>query len=346
MSIDRIPFGAPEAELFRLTNRNGTTLAVTNFGATLVELWCRDRAGELADIALGFDEVADYASPYLHYLGVTAGRCGNRIRNGCFELDGQRHELSRNYHGHHLNGGELGFGRRTWQLVRMEDEDSASTVTFAYRSPAGEEGYPGTLDAQVTYRLSAEDVIDVIMEATTDAPTVVNMFNHSYFNLKGHDRGDITNHRVEIAADFWLPVDDQVFIVTGEVHRVDGTPFDFRREKSIAAAIEESGAVLDYGYALSNGVTPELRHVATVSEQSSGRRLRYLTNNASVHMYDGGHMPAGFKGKRGAVYGPHSGLSLETQSYPNAINIPHFPSPVIRPQERYRHRLRLELLTF
>lgn len=222
-------------------------------------------------------------------------------------------------------------------MKNTQRRDDAASITLAYRSVDGEEGYPGTVDATVSYALHADNRLEVLMEATSDAPTVVNMFNHSYFNLRGHGEGTIRDHVVRIDADQYLPVDPEAYIVTGEILSVDDTPFDLRTPRRLGDAIDAAGGGLDYGYVLSDHMTDQPRTVARIEEPESGRVLEYATNNVSIHMYDGGHMPGDLVGKGGRAYGPHHGISLETQAFPNAINTPHFPSPILRPGERYAH---------
>lgn len=337
------PFGTTDdgrpVDRVRLTNPNGVEVEVLTLGGIVRSIRVPDRDGELANVALGFADLDDYAtrSPY---FGCITGRCANRIAGGRFHLDGVEHRLATNDPPNHLHGGTLGFDKRLWAAVPIRSTEGRG-VRLSYRSPDGEEGYPGTLDVEVAYRLTADDAIRIDYRATTDAPTVVNLTNHSYFNLAGEGNGDVLGHELRIDADRYTPV-DATQIPTGAIEPVAGTPMDFRTPRAIgdrmAGAFDQlaiGGGGYDHNWVLDGGGRPEPRSVALVIEPTSGRTLEVLTTEPGLQLYVGNLLDASLVCPSGRPYGPGAGLALETQHFPDSPNHPDFPSVVLRPGERF-----------
>ena len=327
---------------FVFANRTGSRMSVIALGATVTELWMPDRDGALRDVVLGFDSVPEYeANP--PYFGCTVGRVANRIANARFELDGQTYELAPNLPPHHLHGGVRGFHQALWEAEPAE-RDSGPAVRFSHVSPDGEEGYPGELTVQVLYQLTDDNSLRIEYEAICNRPTPVNLTNHSYFNLRGHDRGSILDHTVRIDAETYTHPDG-VGVPTGEIRSLDGSPLDFRVALPVGARIEQVLGGYDHNYVLASGddVTIEPRVVSEVVDPSSGRRMILRTTEPGVQFYTGNFLDC--SGKGGASYERHCALCLETQHFPDAINKPHFPSVVLRPGEVYRQVTEYEFST-
>lgn len=325
----------------------GLEATVVAHGARLVRMMVPDRGGTAADVVLGFDRLAGYLASDA-YFGATCGRYGNRIGGAAFTLDGVRYGLAVNEPPNQLHGGPDGFDRRIWQ-ASVEPADTA--VTFTLVSPDGDQGYPGTLTASTRYRLTADGVLDIVMTAVTDRPTVVNLVHHSYWNLGGHGSGDVRGHRLAVRGGFTTPVGPDL-IPTGEVRPVDGTPFDLRgvdlRGADLGAALEAVGGFgFDHNWCL-EGPAGELRPVAVLEHPGSGRRLELATDQPGLQVYGGGYIGARsggqVAGKGGQTYGPFAGLALETQRFPGSPNIGHFPSARLDPGETRRHHMRLHFL--
>ncbi len=325
------------ALLYTLANANGVRVRLTNIGGSIVGLETPDRNGAPADIVLGYDNAEQYVANKPHF-GCVVGRFANRIAKGRFTLDGVTYQLATNNRENHLHGGPQGFARKLWNVEPVEEVD-AVCVRLRYVSPDGEESYPGTLTCIVTYRLTDANELRIDYEATTDAPTIVNLTNHSYFNLAGHGAGDILNHELTINADRFTPVDPSL-IPTGEVRSVEGTPLDFRAPRTIGARIDGDyeqlrlGRGYDHNYVL-NGSADGLCFAARVSEPSSGRVLEAYTTQPGVQLYTGNMLDGTEIGKGGKAYLRRFGFCLETQHFPDSPNRPEFPSVVLRPGERY-----------
>jgi aldose 1-epimerase len=341
-TVRRAPFGAmPDGhavELFTLTNANGVEVRAMTYGAIIVSIKTPDRAGQVGDITLGFDSLSGYLaeSPY---FGAVVGRYGNRIAKGRFPLNGAIYHLATNNGPNHLHGGVKGFDKVVWTGEPFRS-DSGVGVTFSYTSPDGEEGYPGTLRARVSYTLTDGDELVVSYEAATDKATPVNLTQHTYFNLTGDASRDILDHELEIDADSMTPV-DSTLIPTGVVAPVEGTPFDFRTPTAIGARIAQDdqqlkfGGGYDHNFVLrrtGSGLTP----AAHVLEPTSGRTLEILTTEPGIQFYSGNFLDGTITGKGGRVYGHRFGLCLETQHYPDSPNHPNFPSTILRPGVEYR----------
>jgi aldose 1-epimerase len=320
---------------------------LTDLGARLVELHVPDKDGNLADVVLQRPTLEDMAADD-NYMGSTAGRFANRIREGKLVIDGTPVQLTVNEGRNHLHGGLRGFDRHVWSTQLAAD---GSAVTFWRVSPDGEEGYPGTLTTSVTYAL-VDSTLTVEIRATTDAPTVANIVHHSYFNLGGHESGSVLDHVLEMRSSFYVPVDDEL-LPTGEVLAVDGTPFDFRTPTPIgknigavqhsgAGRVTDSGVGFDHNWVL-DGVG--VREVLSVTDPRSGRRLTLSTNQPGVQLYVGGYLE-GVTGKAPAgAYQAFAGLTLETQTFPDAVNHAHFPQAELHPDQTYVNTMRFAFST-
>jgi aldose 1-epimerase len=322
-----------EVELFTLTNDRGVEIKVINYGGIITALHVPDRSGEMADVVLGHDNLDDY----LHrsrYFGALIGRYGNRIRRGEFTLNGVEYHLPINNGQNHLHGGMKGFDKVVW-----EADASAARLQLTYRSWDGEEGYPGNLEAVVSYQLTDANELRIEYRAHTDRDTIVNLTNHSYFNLAG--AGTVLDHQLMINADAFTPVDDTL-IPTGELRPVHDTPMDFTSATAIGAHIHDqdeqlriAGGGYDHNFVLREG-HGELRTVATLRDPNSGRALEVVTTEPGLQFYAGTWLDGSIVGKRGQAYKKYSGCCLETQHFPDSPNHPSFPSTVLKPVEEYK----------
>jgi aldose 1-epimerase len=315
---------------------------ISNYGGIVVSLHVPDREGKSADVVLGFDSLQDYQtkSPY---FGCLVGRYGNRIAHGKFSLDGREYILATNNSPGgipcHLHGGNRGFDKVAW-AAEPSMRDGLPVLRLKYRSVDGEEGYPGNLDVEVVYSVTADNGLRIDYSATTDKPTPVNLTNHSYFNLRGEGQGTVLDHELTIHAAHYTPVNAGM-IPTGEIAPVAGTPFDFNQPHAIGERIEadnqqlKHGIGYDHNYVIA-GAPGELRLAATVREPVSGRIMEVLTTEPGVQFSSGNHLNGKLIGKSGQAYARRSGLALETQHYPDSVNQPHFPSTILRPGETYR----------
>ncbi len=325
-------------QLFTLKNKNGIEVSITNYGGIITSLKTFDGKGLLADVALGFDTLERYLQPH-PYFGAIIGRYGNRIGKARFTLDGVTYTLAKNNGENSLHGGNQGFDKKLWK-ARAEQGPSAQTLVLEYTSPDGEEGYPGTLRTEVRYTLSDDDSLRIGYRATTDKKTVVNLTNHTYFNLAGQGNGDILNHEIEIRASRFTPVDAGL-IPTGELRSVEGTPFDFRKPHRIGERIEardeqiKLGGGYDHNFVLDRQ-GDGLSMAARVVEPSTGRALEVWTTEPAMQFYTGNFLDGTITGKGGKVYPRRSGFCLETQHYPDSPNQPAFPSTVLEPGQEYR----------
>lgn len=337
------PFGAtPDGdtvERITLRSPDGIELDVITYGATVTRLMALDRDGVPADVVLGHEWLESYLAG-TPYFGAIVGRYGNRIADGRFTLDGTEYELAINNGPNHLHGGLVGFDKVIWEAEPYETE-SGSGVVLTYVSEAGEEGYPGELSVRVTYALTGSD-LRIDYEATTDAPTIVNLTHHGYWNLAGHGAGDILGHELTLAASRFTPV-DETLIPTGELRAVEGTPFDFREPTAIGARIDAADEQLEFGGGYDHNFVidgwandGELRPAAVLRDPASGRVMEVLTTEPGVQFYSGNFLDGSDIGKGGALYGHRTGLCLETQHFPDSPNQQGFPSTVLRPGETYR----------
>lgn len=347
------PFGTlPDGRavsLYVLEVPGGWRAEIADYGAILVRMLLPSATGQPVDVVLGCDDLAGYLGTH-PYFGATCGRVANRIARGTFDLDGKTYTLARNNGPNHLHGGLAGFDKKLWKATpRLSDRGPA--VDFEVVSPAGDEGYPGTLSARVTYTLTPDGELWVEMSATTDAPTIVNMAHHSYWNLAGQASGSIHDHELSITADSYLPV-DATSIPTGVFAPVAGTPFDLRPEQSAAttlgAAITGLPATsdgknpggIDHNYVI-RGWRPDgsLRSVAVLRDPASGRTLELLSDQPGIQVYTCNYLDGSVKGKGGIPYAKQSAICLETQKYPDSIHHPDWPSTRLDPGQTYRHTM-------
>jgi aldose 1-epimerase len=336
----RAPDGAP-IERFELSGARDLRVVLASWGATLVRVLAPDRHGTVGDVVLGFDALAGYtgANPY---LGGTIGRHANRIAGARFSLHGRVVELGANEPPHHLHGGFRGFDRRPWR-ARAFAGPAAAGVVFQRSSPAGEEGYPGRLEVEARYTLTHAGELHVEFEARTDAPTVVSMTQHAYWNLRDGGAGDMLDHELEIAADFYTPVDREG-IPTGGRAPVAGTALDFRTPRRLRDALHERPAGLDHNLALRGG-GGALAFAARLRDPASGRALELATTAPGLQLYAGGGLDGRCVGRGGVAYRRHAGLCLEPQRFPDAPNQPAFASSSLEPGERYLERCVYRFLT-
>jgi aldose 1-epimerase len=333
-SVEKSSFGklsdGTEIEQYTLTNAKGAVAKVITYGATLSELWIPDKAGKNADVVLGFDNLASYAGEH-PFFGATVGRYGNRIAKGKFSIDGKEYSLFLNNGPNSLHGGKVGFNRKVWKAEPVT-VTHGSAVKFTYVSMDGEEGYPGTLTVHVTYELADDNSLKISYHASTDKPTVVNLTNHSYFNLSGAGSGDILKEVLQLDADHYTPVDDTL-IPTGELKSVAGTPFDFRKPAAIGARNSQIPGIAGYDHNfVLNGASGKVRKIGEVSDPVSGRQMEIFTSEPGVQLYVSLGLDGSIKGIGGA-YQKFGALCLETQHFPDSPNHPKFPSTLLRPGE-------------
>jgi aldose 1-epimerase len=327
-----------QVDLYTLTNNKGMEAAITNYGGIVVSLKTPGHGGQLADVVLGFDSLGGYLKDH-PYFGAIIGRYGNRIAKGRFKLNGVEYKLATNNGENHLHGGIKGFDKVVW-AARDVSTPEAAALELTYLSKDGEEGYPGNLSVTVVYTLTDNNELRIDYTATTDKDTVVNLTNHSYFNLAGEGSGDILGHELMINADAFTPVDAGL-IPTGELRKVEGTPFDFRKPAAIGARINAGDQQLLYGKGYDhnfvlNRTGEGLQLAARVVEPKSGRIMEVLTTEPGIQFYSGNFLDGSVKGKGGKVYGHRYGFCLETQHFPDSPNKPNFPSTVLKPGGKYQ----------
>jgi len=321
-------------EIFTLTNAHGLRARIMTYGAILVSLEVPDRNGVRADVNLGFDTLAGYLGPH-PYFGAIIGRYANRIAKARFTLDGVEYGLRPNNNANTLHGGIKGFDKVVWSAEPVKTEHGHG-VKLAYLSKDMEEGFPGNLAATVTYTLTDADELEIRYEATTDKPTVVNLTNHAYWNLKGQGRGDILGHRLQIEADAITAVDSPANLIpTGEIVPVARTPFDFASPHAIGERIAQVPGGYDHNFVLRSG-GGALALAARVEEPETGRVLEIWTDQPGIQLYTGNFLDGTVIGKGGAAYPKHAAFCLETQHFPDSPNRPGFPSTVLRPGQTYR----------
>ncbi|HUP03917.1 MAG TPA: aldose epimerase family protein [Bryobacteraceae bacterium] len=331
----KMPDGA-QIYIYTLSNGKGLTARITNYGGAIVSIETPDAAGKTADVVLGFDTLADYIKNPTQYFGATIGRYGNRIANAKFTLDGKTYTLPKNNAPNSLHGGDYGFFRRVFTPRELPD----GGLELSYLSKDGEEGYPGNLHVTVTFHVTDGNALRIEYGATTDKDTVVNLTNHSYFNLKGAGSGDVLGHLVTLHASRYTPV-DSTLIPTGELAPVAGTPFDFLKSTAIGARIEQPNEQLkiaggyDHNWVLDrtgNG----LSLAARVVEPTSGRTMEVYTTEPGLQFYTGNFLDGTVKGKGGKVYQRRGAFCMETQHYPDSPNHPAFPTTELKPGQKYQ----------
>ncbi len=340
VAVTSTRIGELPISVFTLSNASGMQVRVMEYGATILSIRVADKSGKLDDVTLGFDSLADYlTSP--RYFGAVVGRYGNRIAHGRFAIEGTTYELARNNGPNHLHGGKRGFDKVAWQGAPFQRGNTVGVV-LRYISPAGEEGYPGRLQASVTYTLTPQNELVVDYAATTDAATVVNLTQHTFFNLAGAGTRDVLEHELTLYASRFTPV-DSTSIPTGELAPVEGTPFDFREPTPIGARISAQDPQLRQGNGYNHNFVLDrsgagLLHAAHVREPISGRTLDVFTTEPGIQFFTGNSLDGTAIGKGRRVYHRHYGFCLETQHFPDSPNQPHFPTTVVRPGTPYQTR--------
>jgi aldose 1-epimerase len=336
MTIERAKFGqtadGTQVHRFTISNSKGMRLVLSDYGAHVIAVEVPDREGKLANVTLGFDGLDGYQQRH-PFFGSTVGRFCNRIARGQFSLGGKSYQLATNNGPNHLHGGESGFDRKAWEAQTFESGDEAG-VRFTRTSPDGEEGYPGNLKVVAVYSLNDNNEVKMHFEATTDAPTIVNLTNHCYWNLGGAGSGQVLNHQLMIAADHYLSVDDTL-IPTGDRTPVEGTPMDFTEPMAIGSRIAQVGSDptgYDHCYGL-RGHAGQLRLAARVTEPKSGRVMEIHTTQPGIQFYTGNFLD-GSAGNGG--FGKHDAFCLETQHFPDSPNHPEFPTTELKPGETFQ----------
>lgn len=325
--------GKPVA-LYTLKNAAGMEVCITNFGGRIVSLMVPDRNGEMRDVVLGFDNIADYQNVPSDF-GASIGRYANRIDHGRLIIDGDTVQLPQNNFGHCLHGGPNGWQYKVYEARQLDGK----TLELYMDSPDGDENFPGRVEAKVTYNLTDDNAIVIAYEATSDAPTVVNMTNHSYFNLSGDPTRTILDHLLTVDADSYTPV-DSTYMTTGEIAPVEGTPMDFRTETAVGARLHENNEQLknangyDHNWVLATAGDAERTATRLVSPET-GICLTVRTTEPGIQIYSGNFLDGTVKGKGGIVYNPRTAICLETQHYPDSPNKPQWPSTLLRPGEKY-----------
>jgi len=316
---------------FNLSNEYGMTMKLINYGGIVTHMFIPGKDGTSEDVVLGYDRLQQYLDN-TPYFGAIVGRYGNRIANGKFELDGKSYQLPNNGQ-NHLHGGVKGFDKVVWDAEEFIFPDKTSVV-LTYASDDDDEGFPGKLDVKVTYSLTNDNELKIHYEATTDKPTVVNMTHHGYFNLKGQGNGDILDHHLQLMANRYLPVNENL-IPTGELHEVQNSAMDFKTPHAIGSRIAEVEGGYDHTWVLNNYDRKKMRMAAKVTEPESGRVMEVYTDQPGIQFYTGNFLDGSLTGKGGNRYHKHNGFCLETQHYPDSPNQPDFPSVVLRPGEMY-----------
>lgn len=337
-NVQRSDFGrttdGTEVSLFTLTNQNGVTVKITNYGGIITSITTPDRAGKPGDVVLGFDSLGGYLGEH-PYFGALIGRYGNRIAKGKFTLDGTTYTLATNNGPNHLHGGLKGFDKVVWAAEEVQGSNGPG-LKLTYLSKDGEEGYPGNLTTTVVYTLTDDNELKIEYEATTDKATPLNLTNHSYFNLSAGQAEDALGHLLTINADRYTVV-DETLIPTGELRPVEGTPMDFTSAHAIGERISQvEGGGYDHNYVL-NKPAGEMALAATVYEPMSGRYLEVFTTQPGVQFYSGNFLDSSLTGKGDITYKKHYGFCLETQHFPDSPNQPGFPGTILRPGEKYQH---------
>ncbi|MFD0986337.1 aldose epimerase family protein [Methyloligella solikamskensis] len=346
-SYGTMPDGTP-VELFSLGRAPGLVAHVITYGGTIVGLDVPDRDGVDGNVVLNLASLSDYVAQEA-YLCALVGRYANRIGGAAFTLDGTEYHLSDNDNGDCLHGGRVGFNRCVWQVVEWKDAPEPR-LTLRHVSPDGDQGFPGTLRTEVTYTVTGGDTLAIDFRAETDRPTVLNLINHTYFNLSGPGSGDVLDHEVTIAADRFTPIDADE-IPTGELRDVAGTPFDFRTPHTIGACIDDDDPQLkyasgyDHNFVLADTPRRTPQFAARCFDPRSGRVLEVHTTQPGLQLYSGNHLDGSLKAPGGAAYGPRTAVCFETQHFPDSPNRPDFPSTVLRPGQNFASRTEYRFAT-
>ena len=322
-----------------LSQQDGLEVSVLTYGATLQAIVPSAGAGPRRSVILGYGSADGYLRAENPYLGATVGRYANRISRGSLVIDGTTHRLTRNEGEHHLHGGNVGFDKKVWE-IRSCSCDDAPSLALGYHSADGEEGYPGAVDVEVEFTLVHANALRMRYRATTDRTTVINLTNHALFNLAGEGSGDVLDHELTIDADHYTPI-DKTLIPTGEVASLDGTPLDFRAPTKIGRRIGQAFDQLrfaggyDHNFVLRRNGDEQLRRAALLTDEGSATSVEIWTSEPGLQLYTGNRFDGTLRGASGALYGPHAGVTLETQHFPDSPSNPRFPTTVVSPGETY-----------
>lgn len=342
MSIEKKLFGkmpdGAEIDLVTLKNEHNVSAEIMNYGCRVVRLWVPDKNGKIEDVILGHDTLEEYLS-YTNYQGAVVGRYGNRIANGKFAIDGVSYQLTINEGKNQLHGGD-GYSQKVWKIENIRDGKEPS-VTFTYKSMDGEEGFPGELNVSVTYTITENNALNIDYKAVGNKKTVVNLTNHTFFNIGGYENGDILNQELTINADHYTPTEKDL-IPTGEILPVAGTAIDFTKAKAVGKDIGATEILMDMiqGYDhnfVLNRKGNGLEKAAEVYDPKSGRLMEVYTDLPGIQLYTANSFPEGLKGKNGVLMKSHCALCLETQYYPDSPNHANFPSCILNPGDTYHH---------
>ncbi len=325
--------------LYTLTNKRGCEVTVTNYGAKIVSLMVPDKSGQLTDVVLGHPSIDDYLTSQEPYFGAVCGRVGNRIAKGQFTLEGVTYQLAVNNGPNHLHGGLKGFNALVWEVKRVSD----SSIELFYLSPDGEEGYPGNLQVTIIYNLTEDNALDIIYKAETDKTTILNLTNHSYFNLSGQGDPSIGDHLLMLNAETYLPTDETA-IPYGDPQSVKDTPMDFTEPFSIGERINDDFEQLHFGngydhtFVLEKPSPEEYAYAGICESPKTGIKMEIYTTEPGLQLYTGNWMTGNFAGKQGKHYPYRSAVCFETQHYPDSINKPDYPTTILRPGEEFESR--------
>lgn len=325
--------------LYTLTNKRGCEVTVTNYGAKIVSLMVPDKSGQLTDVVLGHPSIDDYLTSQEPYFGAVCGRVGNRIAKGQFTLEGVTYQLAVNNGPNHLHGGLKGFNAQVWEVKRVSD----SSIELFYLSPDGEEGYPGNLQVTIIYNLTEDNALDIIYKAETDKTTILNLTNHSYFNLSGQGDPSIGDHLLMLNAETYLPTDETA-IPYGDPQSVKDTPMDFTEPFSIGERINDDFEQLHFGngydhtFVLEKPSPEEYAYAGICESPKTGIKMEIYTTEPGLQLYTGNWMTGNFAGKQGKHYPYRSAVCFETQHYPDSINKPDYPTTILRPGEEFESR--------
>ncbi len=328
-----------DIDIFTLYNKNGIKVKITNLGGIIISIFTPDKNGNYEDVVLGYDKLKDYLGDDL-YFGAIIGRHANRIENACFEINGVEYHVVKNDGNNHIHGGIKGFDKVVWN-ADIVSENNQECLKLTYLSKDGEENYPGNLNVTVIYSLTDDNALKIDYHAVSDKDTVINLTNHSYFNLTGHDAGDILKHNIKIYADKFTPINEEC-IPTGEIIEVFNTPMNFTSMKPIGQEINSNdpqivnGEGYDHNFVL-NESGDNLKLAAEVYDPASGRFMEVYTTKPGIQLYTGNHIKGNHEGKGNVQYTRRCGFCLETQYFPNSLKHKHFPSPIFRAGEEYIH---------
>ena len=329
-------------QVYTLKNKNGVEISFMANGGRLISIKVPDANGNVADVVIGYD-TPDEALAGDAYFGALCGRYANRIVEGKFAIDGVEYQLDKNNGNNHLHGGFEGYNVREWAVEPVNDSKYAGAYKLSLVSPDGDQKYPGELTVDVIYGLTEDNEFVIDYTAVTDKPTIINLTSHPYFNLAGAGNGTVEDHELQIKASKYTPIDEKLGTVSGEISLVSGTPFDFTETKKIGEAVNADaeqltfgGGGLDHNFVIDHH-DGTVKHVATLSDTVSGRKMEVYTNQPGLQVYTGNHFDGSEKGKQGKPIEKWAGVALETQIFPDSPNHNHFPNAVLRPGETYKH---------